>query len=193
MQKKIKGKLCSLTGLVPNAAKDEVESSSCFLVTSLSLLLSPTPVFGTKGNCLVLKKWGTPIQLFGCKTTLDTPRLPASARLLQVATWFHWTKLVHFRIAFTQFAIMMGRLLLEFTYCKAVQLSVHLKTQSTLTAKALHFSFFKRSARTMACSSNFGNINTLIRATRTLPGRTPTLFQCLRKCKLTEPKKNLLH
>ena len=41
---------CSLGGLVTDAAREEMDSSSCSLVT-LSLMLSTTSVFGTKGNC----------------------------------------------------------------------------------------------------------------------------------------------
>ena len=42
--------LCSLGGLVMDAARDEMESSSCSLVTTPSLMLSTTSVIGTKGN-----------------------------------------------------------------------------------------------------------------------------------------------
>ena len=47
-----------MKGLVTEAAKDEMESSSCSLVTTPCLMLSTTSVFGAKGNCFVLKKSG---------------------------------------------------------------------------------------------------------------------------------------
>ena len=46
--------LRSSGGLVTDAARDEMESSFCSLVTKPSLMLSTTSVFGTKGNCLLL-------------------------------------------------------------------------------------------------------------------------------------------
>ena len=100
--------LCTYGELVTDAAKDEMESSTCSLVTTPSLMLSTTSVFGTKGNCLVLKKSGPLTQLLDCKTSADIPRLPASAGLSQVATWFHWSTLVFTKISLTRFAMKMG-------------------------------------------------------------------------------------
>ena len=42
--------LCSFGELVTDAAKDEMESLSRSLVTTPSLMLSTTSVFGTKGK-----------------------------------------------------------------------------------------------------------------------------------------------
>ena len=47
--------LCSFRGLVTEAVKDEMQSSSCPLVTTPNLMLSSTSVFCSKGYCLVLK------------------------------------------------------------------------------------------------------------------------------------------
>ena len=48
--------LCSLAGLVADADKADVEVSSCSLFTTLSLLLSTTPVMGKKVNGSALRK-----------------------------------------------------------------------------------------------------------------------------------------
>ena len=76
--------LCSFGELVTDATKDEMESSSCSLVSTPSLMLSTTTVFGTKGNSLVLKKSGPLTQILDCKISADMPRVPASAGLSQV-------------------------------------------------------------------------------------------------------------
>ena len=161
--------LYSLGGLVTNAARDEMESSSCSLVSTQNLMLSTTSVFGTKGNCLVLKKSGPLTQLLDCKTSADIPRVPASAGLSQAATWFHWSTLVFSRISLTRFAMKIGCLLVEFIQCKTMVLSVHINTSSTVTVNDRQIYFFKRAARRAACSSNLGTVITFIGATRALP------------------------
>ena len=134
--------LCSLGSLVTDAARDEMELSSHSLVTTPSLMLSTTSAFGTKGNCSVLKKSGPLTQLLDCKTSADIPRVPASARLSQVATWFHWSMLVFSRISLTRFAVKIGCLLVEFIHCKTMVLSVHINTLSTATVNARQISLF---------------------------------------------------
>ena len=135
--------LCSLRGLVTDAAKDEMESSSYCLVTTLSLMLSTTSVFATKGNCLVLKKSGPLTQLLNCKTSADIPLVPASVGLSQVATWFHWSTLVCSRISLTRFAMKMGCPFDEFIHCKTMVLSFHINTLFTVTVNARQISLFK--------------------------------------------------
>ena len=127
---------CSLRGLVTDAAKDEMESSSCSLVTTPRLMLSTTSVLGTKGNCIVLKNSGPLTQLLDCKTSADTPSVTASAGLSQVATWFHWSTLVIYRTSLTRFAMNIGCLLVDFIRCKTMVLSVHINTLSTVTITA---------------------------------------------------------
>ena len=146
-----------------------MESSSCSLVTTPSLMFLTTSVFGTKGNCLVLKKSGPLTQLLDCKTSADIPRVPASAGLSQVATWFHWSTLVFSRISLTRFAMKMGCLFVEFIHCKTMVLSVHIKTLSTVTVNAQQILLFKRAARRAACNSNLGTVITFIGATRAFP------------------------
>ena len=161
--------LCSLGGLVTDAARDEMESSSCSLVLTPILTLLTTSVFGTKRNCLVLKKSGPLTQLLDCKTSADIPRVPASGGLSQVATWFHWSTLVFSRISLTRFAMKMGCLFVEFNHCKTMVLSVQIKTLSAVTVNARQNSLFKRAARRAACTSNLGTVITFIGATRALP------------------------
>ena len=132
-------------------------------------MLSTTSVFGTKGNCFVLKKSRPLTQLLDCKTLADIPRVPESAGLLQVATWFHWSTLVFSRISQTRFALKMGCLFVEFIHCKTLVLSVRTKTQSTVTVNARRISLFKRAARRADCNSNLGTVITFIGATRFLP------------------------
>ena len=117
-------------------------------------MLSTTSVFGTKGNCLILKKSGRLTQLLDCKTSADIPRVPVSAGLSQVATWFHWSTLVFSRISLTRFAMKMGCLFVEFIHCKMMVLSVHINTLSTVTVNARQIYLFKRAARRAACNSN---------------------------------------
>ena len=150
-----------------DAARDEMESSSCSLVTTPSLMLSTTSVFGTKGNYLVLKKSGPLTQLLDCKTSGDIPREPASAGLSQVVTWFHWSMLVFSRISLTRFAMQRGCLFVEFIHCKTMVLSDHINTLSTVTVNARQISLFKRAARA-AGNSNLGTVITFIGATRAL-------------------------
>ena len=166
--------LCSLEGLVTDAARDENELSSCSLVTTPSLMLSTTSVFGTKGNCLVLKKSGPLTQLLDCKTSADIPRVPASAGLSQAATWFHWSTLVFSRISLTRFAMKIGCLLFEFVHRKTMVLSVHINKLSTATVNARQISLFKRAPRRAACNSNLGTVITFIGATRALPRTNAT-------------------
>ena len=127
-------------------------------------MLSTTSVFGTKGTCLVLKKSGPLTQLLDCKTSADMPRVPASAGLSQVATWFHWSTLVFSRISLTRFAMKMGCLFVEFIHYKTMVPSVVIKTLSTVTVSARQISLFKRAARRAACNSNLGTVITFIGA-----------------------------
>ena len=90
-----------------DAAKD-VLVLSVSLVTIPSLMLPTTSVLGSKGNCLVLRKFGALTQLLDCKTSADFPRVPASAGLLFEATWFHSSTLVCSKIPQTRFAINIG-------------------------------------------------------------------------------------
>ena len=76
--------LCSFGGLVTDAARDEMQPSSCSLVTTPSLILSTTSLLGSKGNCLVVKKSRTLTQLLDCKTSADKPRVSESAGLSQL-------------------------------------------------------------------------------------------------------------
>ena len=154
--------LCSLGGLVTDVARDEMESSSCSLVTTQSLMLSATSVIGTKGYCLFLKTSGPPTQLLDCKFSAEIPRVPASAGLSQVATWFHWSTLVFPRISLTRFAMKIGCLLVEFIHCKPMVLSVHINNLSSVTVNVRQISLFKRAARRAARNSNLGTVITFI-------------------------------
>ena len=115
-----------LRGLVTDAAKDEMEPSSCPLVTKPNLMLSTTPPFGTKGNSLILKKSGPLTQLMDYKTSAEIARQPASAEFSQVATWFPWSRLLFSRISLTRFARKIGCLFVEFIHCKTMVLSLHI-------------------------------------------------------------------
>ena len=165
----INGLPSSSTGLVAEAAYDEVVSSFGSLIKMPSLMLLTTSVFGTKRKGLVLKKSGSLIQLLDCKTSADTPRVPASAGLSQVVPWFHWSTLLFSKISLLQFAIKMGCLLVEFIHCNTLVLSVHMNTSPTVTVKARPISLLKRAAMRVTCNSSFGTGITFIEATRTVP------------------------
>ena len=91
----------------------------------ISLLLI-TSMLGSNGNSLVLKKSEPLTQLLDCKTSADIQRVPASAGLSLVATWFHSSTLVCSKISHTRFATNIGCLLLELSHCKTVVLSVYI-------------------------------------------------------------------
>ena len=72
-------------------------------------MLLITSLFGTKGKLEIDKKCGPLTQLLHCKISADIPRLPASAGLSLVATWFYWPTLVKSKISQTWFATRIGR------------------------------------------------------------------------------------
>ena len=126
-------------------------------------------MLGSNGSYLVLKKSGLLTQLIDCKTSAVIPRVPASSGLTLEATWFHSSTLVCSKTSHTRFAINIGCLLLEWSHCKTVVLSVHIKTLITCTVRARQKSFFNRAASKAACSSSFGIVITFIGAKRALP------------------------
>ena len=87
---------------------------TAWLTSSLMLLM--TSLFGTKGNLELVKKCGPLTQLLSCKTSADIPRVPASAGLSLVATWFHWSTLVYSKISQTWFATKIDCFSLEFIH-----------------------------------------------------------------------------
>ena len=121
--------LCSLGGFVTDAVRDEMESSSCSLKTTPSLMLSKTSVFGTKGNCLVFTKSGPSPGYWIAKLQRT---YHACQHLPDCHKWQHWSTLVFSRISLTQYAMKMGCLLVEFIFFKMMVLSVHIRTLSTV-------------------------------------------------------------
>ena len=130
--------LCSFGAFVTDAARDEMESSSCSLKTTPSLMLSKTSVFGTKGNCLVFKKSGPSPGYWIAKLQRT---YHACHHLPDCHKWQHWSTLVFSRISLTQYAMEMGCLLVEFILFQMMVLSVHIKTLSTVTVNAHRFPF----------------------------------------------------
>ena len=110
---------------------------------TLSLMLLMTSLFATKGKLELDEKCGRLTQLLSCRISADIPRVPASAGLSLVATWFHWSTLVY-KISQTRFATNIGCFSLEFIHWRTVVLSVHLHTWLTVTVSARIISFFSR-------------------------------------------------
>ena len=71
--------LCSIRGLDADASREEVESSSCSLLTTPSLMFLTTSLFGTYRKCSVPKKARPFVELLDCKFSADIPCVPASA------------------------------------------------------------------------------------------------------------------
>ena len=135
-----------------------------------------TSVLGSKGNSLVLQKSVSLTQLIDCKTSADIPRVLASAGLSLEARWFHSSTLVCSKIPHTWFALNIGCLLVELTYCKTVVLSFHIKTLLTCTVRARQMSYFNRAASREPCSSSLGTVITFMGATRVLPRTNASSF-----------------
>ena len=81
-----------------DVARDTVTSIVIDWLTP-SLKFLKTPLFGTKGKRELIMKCGRLTQLLSCKTSADLSRVPASAGLSLVATWFHWLTLVYSKIS----------------------------------------------------------------------------------------------
>ena len=119
-----------------------------------------TSVHGLKGNRLVLRKSGPLTQLLDCKISADLPRVPATAGSSLVTTWCHSSTLVCSKISLTQFAIIIGCLVVDINHCKTVVLWVLMTNLLTITVRALQISCFNRAASSAACNSSFGTIVT---------------------------------
>ena len=111
-----------------------------------SLMLLMTSLFGTKGTLELVKKCGPLTPLLSCRTSADIPRVPASAGLSLVATWFHWSTLVYSKISQTRFSTKIGCFSFELIHWRTVVLSVHKNTWLTVTVSACVISLFSRAA-----------------------------------------------
>ena len=135
-----------------------------------------TSLFGTNGKSELVRKCGPLTQMLSCKISADIPRVPASAGLSLVATWFHWSTLVYSKNSQTRFATKIGCFSLELFHWRTVVLSGHMNTWLRVTVSACVISLFSREASRAACNSNFGTVNTFSGATRAFPKQTQDLF-----------------
>ena len=104
-----------------------------------SLMLLMTSLCGTKRKREIVKKCGPLTQPFSCKASADIPRVPASAGLSLVATWFHWSTLVYSKILQTPFATKIGYFSLELIHWRTVVLSVHMNCWLSYSKRLRNF------------------------------------------------------
>ena len=158
-----------------DVARDTVSSKvTAWLTPSLMLLM--TSLIGTKRKRELVKKCGHVTQLLSCKASADIPRVPASAVLSLVATWFHCSSLVYSKISQTRFETKVGCFSLELIHWRTVVLSSHMNTRLTVIVNACVISPFSRAASRAACNSSFGRVITSIGATRTFPKTNASSF-----------------
>ena len=124
---------------------------------------------GINGQLGLLKKSRPFNQLLSSRAVAHNPRVPTSAGLSSVGTWFNLSSLISSKNAATQFATKTGCFSSECIQCSTNVLSVHMKHLLIFSENERCTSCRNQGARKAACNSKFGIIRHFMRATPALP------------------------
>ena len=149
------------------------------LIVPFNFIFVITSTFDRKGQSLVLRKLGPWVQLLSFKASAAIPRVPVSAGLFSVSTWYHSSTVVTSSISPTRLATNTGCFAVEWSHCSTVVMSVHIKTSFIGIESAFKMSILRRVASKEACSSNFGMEIAFIGATRALLKMKASFVSCV--------------